>query len=192
MLKCTTVLVVSFELNWVKLICFQYYNFFKLSISSYFINCISIYSVRTGNKLNILSFWHGILTYTWNVWVHVRISGNCVSEMGAVSMEIYDVETVLPNVRLHAFGRCLTKCDVSADASIWSSAGKATHRALTYIRLLGIISHFLSSCCFSCCFGQSPGSPHQRFSAGSRQSTPGLWLTLLSLAMQGRLKTGQH
>lgn len=50
--------------------------------------------------------------------VHKRISGNSVSEMGAVSMETLDVETELPNVRLHASGRRLTKCDVSVDASI--------------------------------------------------------------------------
>lgn len=49
---------------------------------------------------------------------HKHISGNSVSEMGAVSMETRDVETGLPNARLHASGRCLTKCDVSADASI--------------------------------------------------------------------------
>lgn len=50
--------------------------------------------------------------------MHKPTSGNSVSEMGAVSMETCDVETLLPNVRLHASGRCLTKCDVSADASI--------------------------------------------------------------------------
>lgn len=64
-------------------------------------------------------------------WIHKCISGNSVAEMGTVSMETRDVEIVLPNVSLHASGRCLTKCDLSADASIWCSAGEATHQALT-------------------------------------------------------------
>lgn len=38
--------------------------------------------------------------------VHKHNSGNSVSEMGTVSMEIRDVETELPNMKLHASGRC--------------------------------------------------------------------------------------
>lgn len=61
----------------------------------------------------------------------------------------------------------------------------------SYIRLLSIISLFLSSCCFCCCSAQTPGSLRQWFSAGTQQCSRPLAHTI-ECGITGGLKTGQH
>lgn len=61
----------------------------------------------------------------------------------------------------------------------------------SYIRLLSLISLFLSCCCFCCCSAQTPGSPRQWFSAGTQQCSRPLAHTI-ECGIAGGLKTGQQ